>query len=139
MTTIILNAEGVNALFPEGTEARVELQRTVLRKLAEQYIKQPGELDSLKSRLSDAMRIETEQILKGAGFIPGTWGGLSLNEAARESLRKETISLITTTVRNHVDAADVDGKIKEVVDTTFDYRVREAVKKRLSEVQASLT
>ena len=37
MTTIVLNAEGVNALFPEGTEARVQLQNTVLRKLTEQF------------------------------------------------------------------------------------------------------
>lgn len=38
---IYLNAEAVSALFPEGTEARIELQKNVLNLLAAQYVKNP--------------------------------------------------------------------------------------------------
>lgn len=152
MTTIILNPEAVNALFPEGTEARLELQRTVLRKLSEQYLKNIGiqdlgpqirsDIAIARDELSRARRVAVDEALKNEGFRTG-WG-MELNTEAKQAIANAVREQITATV-NKAIADQIEARLDKIggvirhdvdaaVNRTTEAEVTRVVKERIQAV-----
>lgn len=65
-TTIKLDTNAMNALFPEGTEARVKLQQSVIQNVANSFIK-TGEsqfITAIESKVDHSLRGLSESVNK---------------------------------------------------------------------------
>lgn len=156
MTTIILNTEAVQALFPEGSEARVKLQDTVLRKIAEQHLKNAGigdlapqlrtELNRALEELQRARSRAINEALNGQGFR--TDWGVQLNvetKAAITSAVKEAVGAqISAAIRERVDAqlekisGTIAHDVQAAVNRATEAEVTRVVRERIQSVVEKL-
>lgn len=140
MTTIILNPEAVNALFPEGSEARVELQRSVLQQLVKQYIKQPDLNAEVTKYLGIARQSAVDEVLKTLGGVQRTAYGYStqLSDAFKKEIGTTVRVEIQAHVRAMVDQALTDSSLQSRVGSYLDPAVKTAVTKAISDSLAGL-
>lgn len=117
MTTIVLSAPALAALFPEGSEARVSLANSAADKVAE-------EINRKARRLAEAAEKQSvDSVVNGIlrrveNDLSQKW---SMSQAVRfaiaEHVREATTAAITTHVREKVDAAvaAVTGRFDEAL------------------------
>lgn len=144
MTTIILNPEAVNALFPEGSEARVELQRSVLSQLAKQYIKQPDLTAEISKHIEAARKGVVEEALKALGIVKGHgWNaGYRLEEQVASQIRTEARSAVSTEVfagvKLFMEETSMNERINRVVEERVNIQVKAAVAKAITDSLSGL-
>ena len=144
MTTIILNPEAVNALFPEGSEARVELQRSVLSQLAKQYIKQPDLTAEIFKQIDNARKGVVDEALKTLGIVKNN-GYLTvyrLEEQAASLIRTEArtsvINEVFAGVKLFMEESSMNERINRVVEERVNIQVKAAVAKAITDSLSGL-
>jgi hypothetical protein len=138
MTTIILNAESVNALFPEGTEARVALQNTVLKQLVAQYIKDPAALTATTKHITTAVTQAQNEALAAMGIRAKNYSGYEITAAAKAMISEATEKSVSALIHTTVQTLDTSSEIARQVDDAVARRIREGVRARLAEIQAGI-
>lgn len=149
---IRLNLEALNALFPEGSDIRVELQNSVLTQAASQYVK--GQLTEETKKYLDvaiskvAACIDVEQYIASAFARKQGWnGGLELRDGSaiaeaiavrvRREFEKKHSDRIDEVVRNRasliLDSLDqrieksINAEVVRLADNRINERVRLAL------------
>jgi hypothetical protein len=142
-----LDASALAALFPEGTEARVELQRAVIAEFAKQHIK-PSMVTynvqaivdaAKKTAVADALRDLKLSTGFGSNFELSTQFKRQVHERAAESVNAlvrdqvaVSIKAHTVNVQAHVDVQmkGLKASITKMVDGVTDEFINKAVKER---------
>lgn len=131
-----LNMNVLSALFPEGTEARVELQQAVLAEVSRTYVKQ-----ALSADVQNYLRTLTQEI-KQSTDVKGVVAKYFDTSAAWNSVTKlkpgtDLTKAITTAVENGLSdqfyqalSDKVEAVAKEYEDK-LEARVEYAVKQRI--------
>lgn len=147
--TLKLDASALNALFPEGSEARVELSHAVLNQAAQQYVKGgitravseylDKHLVSAQTQFDDAIRRQLTTCFNGKTVI-GT--GQPLHHVLQASVKQALDSNVAKLIQDVSDklvaevAADLENRIRTVVDYKMGAELNAQVSKRLNEVLA---
>jgi len=151
-----LDAQALAALFPEGSEARVELQRAVITEFAKQHIKPSMVTHNVESLVNAAKSAAVADALRDLGMgtgYPGSKFELShqfkrriLEQAADavNSLVRDMVAVSITehahSVNVHVDAqmkglkAAIEHKIASVTDEFINKSVKERFEAALRKV-----
>lgn len=156
MTILLrLDTNAVDALFPEGTQARVELQQAVIAEIIRRQIKPEALGESVTSQIA-AARADALNAIKRArddaagrafeeqGVAKSTWGGVELkpgakaviNEAARQAVRDEITNVIAEQIG--IQAERLRGTVthdaQAAVNRMIDREIQAAVKARVAAV-----
>ena len=103
--TIVLNKDAMNALFPEGTEARLVLSSAAVKAMAEQHIKPAHVGKEVMEIITDAHSRAVTEALRSAGI--STYG-------RHASVSGEIQKQIKVVVREEIDKT-IDAAVKEAV------------------------
>lgn len=154
-----LDTNAVDALFPEGTQARVELQQAVIAEIIRRKIK-PGALgESVAAQIerarSDALdaieRAKAEmadKVLRDQGVTKDHWGCIELkneakatiDEAARQAIRDEIEKAIREQVKSQVEKLkfEITVRTEGAISRMIDSEIRNAVKARIAAVMEQI-
>jgi hypothetical protein len=129
---IRLNAQALEALFPEGTEARVQLQNAVLTQAASQYVK--GQLSPEVQKYLDAAvskvaaHIDLEQQIARAFARKQGWNaGLEVRDGSHMA---EAIAVRVRDEFSKRHAEHIDKLVKQraaLILETLDQRIEQAI------------
>jgi len=147
--TLKLDASALNALFPEGYEARVELSHAVLNQAAQQYVKGgvskevaeylTSHLAGAANMFDDAIRRQLRAYHSGKTVIGE---GQPLHHILQESVKKALEQNVAVCIQDVTDKmvanalADLDARIQSVVDYKVALEINTRVDKRLKAVLA---
>lgn len=134
-----LNTPVLNILFPEGTEARVQLQQAVLEEVSRVYVK-----TALSTHVQEFLRTLTQQVKNEAdiGAIVATYFQTSGGWNSVASLKPDTqlTKALTTAIEKAFDDkfyALVEQRVADKVfayEKTLDSKVGYAVDKRVEQL-----
>lgn len=83
---IVLGHEAINALFPEGSEARIELQRHVMQCFVQQHLKASAVTKEVRDLVDVAKRDAVKEAARELG-IGSSWGSVTLSDDFKRKLR----------------------------------------------------
>ena len=143
---IRLNIDAMNALFPEGTEARVDLQAAVLREAAGRHVK--GQLTDEMRRIIDkrvkeiSSEFDVDAEIRKSFTKTGRWAddltakpgtpiSKAIQSAARMQVEDHIASLISASVKRAVDG--LSDKIEDSVSRIADRLTRDEISKKVRE------
>lgn len=154
-----LDASAVTAIFPEGTEARVNLQNAVIAEFVRKNIKpsllgqdvadqieraRADALNAIKKRADDAKHTYLAEL----GVSVDGYSRVLLSDSVRskiqESAKMAVHIEINSVIREQVNAAaeklrgTIDHDAKAAVNRLVDSEIREAVKARVAAITAEL-
>lgn len=140
-TTIRLDTNAMNALFPEGSQARVELQQCVIAEFTRKHLK-PSTIGSDIHRLilaakQEAIKGALEELGCKVGPITGSVTlsaklTQEIRKTASDSVRSLTLDAVTEikpTIQDHANRA---------VNAILEREIIEAIRKRIEAVKAQL-
>lgn len=133
MTEIKLDTQALNALFPEGSEARVKLQNAVIFNFVSKNFKTNTFGKEVEQYIIKAKTEMTLKVYEAAGLKKGEWSGwaiphdsalgkeitLNVRNAMSDQIRSDLLAYVETcrgTIKHDVEVAV--GKLidKEVAD-----------------------
>jgi hypothetical protein len=156
-TTIQLDTTAMNNLFPEGSEARVELRQAVLQNVANSFLKSTTnpEIQSMKliiqRQVNEAVAEKCKDIAKYENY---KW---NINPDTLLSLRTEAAKIVKSSIcviaeeyeknlNNQVDAINIrisdyieskmpniERKIDLAVVAIFETKIKESITKRVTD------
>lgn len=104
--TIVLNKEALNALFPEGSEARVQLATSAIKSLATSTIKPTYVSDAVIKLIDEARSSAVADVLKGHGVTAHYSGGRHIfSDDFKRSLRTELTGQLAGMMKTEAQAA----------------------------------
>ena len=134
---IKLDTPAMNALFPEGSTARVELQSAVLAEIIKKSLKPAWVGDQVTNQIKAAQTAAVNQVLREMNILVG-YSTLSISDAlrlkfkeeAREAVAKEVAPLVREAVieRSADLAAGAKFDIGQRVNSAIDAEINAAVK-----------
>jgi len=135
-----LTAEAIQALFPEGTQARVELQNAVVAEFARKHIK-PADLPAgLGAVVKQAQKEATDAAIREIGFRRDAWDAIKPTPEALHAIStqagKAVDAEIERLIKAHIDnerplvQLHVERALKQMVDS----EIRAVVKARVAAV-----
>ncbi|HBO9199663.1 hypothetical protein [Pseudomonas aeruginosa] len=149
-----LNASAMNALFPEGTQARVDLQNAVLTEAATKHVK--GQLDAETRKYLEALvttianKVDAGKMIGEAFARKNHWDStLSVNptspmaaaiaEKVRDEFAKGLEDIIEREVAARLPAAieGIDARVQQLVDMKVNSITREMMRKKVNEAFAA--
>lgn len=139
MTTIILNKESVEALFPEGSEARVKLQGEVLALLVKQYVKEPTLTPYLEKLITEAKQAAQDRALLMMGVEKRTYSGVALSSALTEAITVRVRLAFVEEVNKEIAGFDLKAMIESKLDSNLRDVTRQLLDKRLKDARDSLS
>lgn len=108
-----ISREALDALFPENSEARVELTRSVAVALVEKLaVKEVKHLDGqLQKQVEQAAKKVFDASLKEMGITQGSWGSYNLSVGAERKIKQTAQEEYDRTVREALNrcAAEAAG------------------------------
>lgn len=155
---IRLDTAALSALFPEGSEARVELQSAVMAEFVRKNIK-PGAMgtdfqavlvgearnlaDQIKRGIADAKHSVFKEI--GVAMPRSEWDQVQLNQqqlqairnAAREAVSNALTEVINERIQFH--ATKLEGTISHNIEAALNRLTNEELNRRFAERLAQLT
>ena len=139
MTTIILNKEAVDTLFPEGTEARVQLQQSVLEQLVKQSIKAPNIASEVQVEITRAQENLRASCLMQLGVAPTRCGGIKLSQNMMDEIKREVSYALGAGIRESVELQASKDRINEIVEYQIASHLSVTVRKALEEAMKANT
>ncbi len=140
MIQIKLDIPALNALFPEGTEARVQLQKSCIENFAHAHIKNIG--TEAKAMIEDARvrtikQIEDQYTKKD----PSSWGNRLLSDDMKRKITDEAEHQIRSQIRDSIDKAiqntvetlDFNKRIERLLNEHIDRYTNQCVQKMIQE------
>jgi hypothetical protein len=142
MVKIQLDTAAMDKLFPEGTQARVDLQTSVIASLAGRYLKPGAELEkSLKEHQQKAVN----QACAEFGLKRATWGnGFDLTAMASERIKEQAMDTVNTQIRNIVNTQlketleGIDARIQQRINYEINEIVKAKVAARFKEISEKI-
>lgn len=118
--TIVLNGEAVNALFPEGSEARLKLSDAAIKALGSSIngAKINAEISTIRQRLIDDVRT---QILKEDNLLD-RFGAVRLDAGHIAMIRERVQGHFTASINEaiaaalHAPGADIEARLNAAID-----------------------
>lgn len=138
-----LDAAALEALFPPGSEVRVELQNAVIAEFLRKNIKPSLMGGPTMAAVAKARETVTQELLKEHGVIKGTWGEYKLTPEAVNALRVEVKAAVSS-IHDSVTSATaaLGGTMKHDIQAALNRMVnaeiRDAVKARVQAVVNNL-
>lgn len=148
MTTITLDTNALNALFPEGSQSRVDLRQAVIQNFVDRNFIRVGD-EVLKKMVKDEILIRTRELPSvkdeverqiNALFIQKGWNSTDTDPMFRDSLRKIVESKAREDIDLMVNKA-VESGIKSIetrTQQTIDRSVKVAEEKFIEMVSRRL-
>lgn len=141
---IKLDVAALNALFPEGSEARLNLQNGVMANFAYKQFKMKADEDvkEIIDQASKRVREEAEKQL--SDMFRFQWGIATLLDSARpkvaEAVRNEVNSMMHTETYKHMDTIKkmMDDAAARIPNLVQKLAVEEIEKKIRAEIQDKL-
>jgi hypothetical protein len=159
MSTVIrLDRNAIDALFPDGSEARVELQRAVLSTVIKQsmHVKSPAQIEAMIEKELTVIHADTRKLVAESSasvakeWFQSSWGNHFLTSDRKQCIRKAVedsmAEHVSESIKSAVSASResvvfraskiAERDIQRIVDETVDKSIEEAVKKRFIELAA---
>lgn len=132
--TIVLNKDAMNALFPEGSEARIKLASSAVKAMAEQSIK-PGAIGAGVVEIIEEQRDKAVQQALAALHIGSRWDDFQLSDKFKETLRHNARVEVERQVNEAITkaVADIREQIEARVESIVNARIHDAVNKKVAE------
>jgi hypothetical protein len=151
---IRLNADAMNQLFPEGTQARIDLQSAVLNEVSTRFVK--GQMtEEIEQHLSllvahTAKAVDTEALVKRAFAKKPGWNS-QLEVATGSGLALAIGSMVASEFENKLNKmADeavekylpqamqgIESKVQRVIDSKINEATRELIQKKVNDAVAA--
>lgn len=135
-----LNADAIAALFPEGSQARVELQNAVVAEFVRKHIKIAALGSGIQLQIEKAKKEAIEVALGEFGLKKDTWGAMKLTGAAQGSIADATRAAVRQEVTDQIAVAvnlakgTVTHDAQAAVNRLVNGEIATAVKARVQEV-----
>ena len=130
-TSIKLDAHAVAYLFPEGSEARIELQQTVMNEMVRKLVDR--EVTSMKAAIDAAVKTEFSARL-GVEGIKVLGQNLTLSDPARRLIADKATAVYVEAVNKAVAAVaepeleSIRRKLHVALDTGLREQIKEQAK-----------
>lgn len=135
-----LNADALAALFPEGSQARVELQNAVVAEFVRKHIKIAALGSGIQLQIEKAKKEAIEVALGEFGLKKDTWGAMKLTSVAQGSIADATRAAVRQEVTDQIAVAvnlaksTVTHDAQAAVNRLVNGEIATAVKARVQEV-----
>lgn len=149
-----LNPEAMDALFPQGTQARVDLQASVLTEASKRFVK--GQLtDDIKRHLDTlvtgiANKVDFEAIVAGMFSKKPGWNQVlevkpntGMQKAIADQVALQFQGSISEMIEREVEARlpkaieGIEGRIQRIVDEKVAIITHESMRKKVNEAFAA--
>jgi len=130
-----LDAPAMLALFPEGSEVRLELQQIVINEVVRKVVDR--ELSATRAHIAEQCKLVVEQALLVEGLTSKLWNGVKLSDATEKRLKEMAVSAATTAVSKAMYeamaplVADMDIRIKKYAEGEMQARMNAMAKEAL--------
>jgi hypothetical protein len=130
-TSIKLDAHAIAYLFPEGSEARIELQQTVMNEMVRKLVDR--EVTSMKAAIDAAVKTEFSARL-GVEGIKVLGQNLTLSDPARRLIADKATAVYVEAVNKAVAAVaepeleSIRRKLHVALDTGLREQIKEQAK-----------
>lgn len=130
-----LDAAAMAALFPEGSDIRLELQQAVINETVRKLVDR--ELTATSAFIERQCKSIVEQALLTAGLASKVWQGVKLSDETEKRLKAQATEAATNAVSKAVyDAmaplvADIDARIKRYADSEMQVRMNAMAKQAM--------
>lgn len=134
-----LDIHALNALFPEGTEARLKLQQCVLEEFSRRQIKAlESTIRNQATAIHNSASQKVEEMFKEAGWTK-SYGNWKMPQSLKDELADTAKNLVTTEssaqMREAANNAAADALAR--MDSTLQARLERLVDERVKGLQAS--
>jgi hypothetical protein len=142
--TLKLDTAAMEALFPAGSEARVELQRAVVANFIAAHIKPAMIGAQVEAMVKAAKEAAVKEALAELGITPAWGGATTLSESFKAKLKEQAGDSIRANISKVVDEAatdvlsKIDGRLKAAVDAKTDDEIRRVIRQRVEQLAAGL-
>ncbi len=132
-----LDAPALATLFPEGSEVRLELQRSVISEMARKIVDR--DLAATRNLIEQQCRAIVEKALADEGLTSKVWQGVKLSDDTEKRLKAQATEAATNAVSKALyDAmaplvADLDARIQRYADSELQVRMNVMAKKALQD------
>ncbi len=132
-----LDAPALATLFPEGSEVRLELQRSVISEMARKIVDR--DLAATRNLIEQQCRAIVEKALADEGLTSKVWQGVKLSDEIEKRLKAQATEAATNAVSKALyDAmaplvADLDARIQRYADSELQVRMNVMAKKALQD------
>lgn len=126
--SIKLDAAALAALFPEGTEARVELQRAVLAEFCRQHIKASWIKENIEDELRQLRTRIRAEVLETIQ-VKNSWGEFTklFRDELRTEIQGQVKNLRNAKIKEEVEAHFTDEAIARRVEVIVDRLIKDRV------------
>lgn len=142
--SIHLDVQALNALFPEGSEARAQLARGVIENFIRNNLKPQSLGQEVRDLIEKARKEAVTEALRTLGVSQSWGGGVSLSDSFTRKLREQATESIQAEITKEVDRvrAEVIGRIDMRLESslrgTLDDRIQRAVRERVEAITTGL-
>lgn len=140
-----LNADAIAALFPEGSQARVELQNAVIAEFCRKNIKNSLVISSSIEKKIEAARSQViEDAVFKLGMDKGSYGTITVGTAVKEKIHVAVRDAMMTDVNNMIGAmvetlrGTIEHNAKVAVNRMTDKMIADILKERVQKVTQGL-
>lgn len=130
-----LDTAAVAALFPEGSEARLELQQGVINQIVNRLVDR--ELSSTRNFVADQCKSVVAKALEKEGLTSKLWSGVDLSVSYKEKLQKATKEAADIAFNGFMEEAlapliaDMNKRIKERMEGELNAKLTVLAKEAL--------
>lgn len=134
-----LDAAALAALFPEGSQARVDLQQAVVAEFAKKYIKPSAA--GLQAMVDKARAEAVAEVMKELGLSRGAYSSnpvklsdgvkYEIDQAARAAVREHSRERIEDYAKNAAATTAHDAKV--LVSRLVDEEIRASIRAKVQE------
>jgi hypothetical protein len=136
---IKLDIHALNALFPEGTEARLKLQQCVLEEFSKRHIKAlESTIRNQATAIHNSASLKVEEMFKESGWTK-VYGNWKMPQSLLEELANTAKNLVTTesTTQMREAAHNAATDVLARMDSTVQARIERLVDERIKGLLAT--
>lgn len=146
--TLVLNKDAMDALFPEGSEARLILATAAIKKMAETAIKPTMVSAEVMAVIEKQRKQAVDEVLQSIYGYKG-WGKFDLKHEFLNELRQQATAAVNGACSAAIDQAvtnamdsivtRVDNMLMKRVTAATNTKVSEAVQQIVEQYTSSIT
>lgn len=130
-----LDAQAMAALFPEGSEVRLELQQAVINETVRKLVDR--ELTKTRAQIAEQCRVVVSEALTAEGLTSRLWQGVRLSDSYVRELKEHAVAALREASHKVVAeavnpvVADIERRIRREVDSGLEVRLNLLAKEAL--------
>lgn len=136
--TIVLNKEALDALFPEGSEARLKLASSAMKAFLNSAVKPTQISDSITNLITSHVNAAKEEALREIGFIENWAGNFRISprlyEAIQDRAKTDVHAAIGETIGPYIEKAlaTLEPQLQAMLERQTERRLAELMKDKLA-------